>query len=248
MLDATFLHCPGIGPKTERRLWAAGAESWSEYELRREQLGISPASKARLDPLVAESARRLEARDFAWFAEHLPQKEHWRAFPFFSDRVAYLDIETTGGLESSALTVVGLYDGAEMHQLVRGRDLQRFPDFIVDKAMIVTFFGTGFDLPFLRRAYGMEFPQLHVDLCFLLKRLGYRGGLKAIEDRLGITRSEDTQGLSGWDAVRLWNLWRGGNARALEVLLDYNREDVLNMEVLLNWAYPRMVELSRSQE
>jgi uncharacterized protein YprB with RNaseH-like and TPR domain len=87
----------------------------------------------------------------------------------------------------------------------------------------------------------MDFPQLHVDLCFALKRLGYSGGLKRIEEKLGIDRTEETRGLSGWDAVRLWRMYRAGNEKALEVLLTYNREDVLHMENLLQWAYPRLV-------
>ena len=70
-------------------------------------------------------------------------------------------------------------------------------------------------------------------------RLG--GGLKRIEDRLGIDRTEETRGLSGWDAVRLWRMYQAGNERALELLLTYNREDVLHMENLLQWAYPRLV-------
>ena len=28
MLRSTFCHIPGIGPKTERQLWAAGLRSW----------------------------------------------------------------------------------------------------------------------------------------------------------------------------------------------------------------------------
>jgi uncharacterized protein YprB with RNaseH-like and TPR domain len=248
MLDTTYIHCPGIGPKTERRLWSAGARTWADFVALGEDLRLSASQRERISPVVAESLLRLEMGDYAWFARLLPQREHWRAYPVFGGNIAYLDIETTGGMESSSLTVVGLYDGNEMRQFVRGENLQEFPEAIADKAMIVTFFGTGFDLPFLRQAYGMEFPQLHIDLCFLLKRLGYSGGLKLIEDRLGIERSEETQGLSGWDAVRLWYLWRGGNRKALEVLLAYNREDVLNMETLLQWAYPRILAKTLEEE
>jgi len=141
----------------------------------------------------------------------------------------------------SDLTLVGMYDGVEMRQFVRGVNLADFPQAIRDKALIVTFFGTGFDLPFLRRAYNMEFPQLHIDLCFLLKRIGFGGGLKQVERAFGIGRSEETDGLSGWDAVRLWREWRGGRRRSLDTLLEYNREDVLNMQTLLDIAYPMML-------
>ena len=79
-----------------------------------------------------------------------------------------------------------------------------------------------------------------------LKRLGLKGGLKSIEQQLGMDRSEETSGLSGWDAVRLWNLWQAGNEDAGEVLMRYNREDVVNMEYLLQWAYPRMEDMITS--
>lgn len=241
MLDSTYIHCPGIGSKTERKIWEAGARTWSEYRANTGELALSPRLRQAIDPIVHQSMDRLEAGDFAWFAQQIPQREHWRAFPVFGDNIAYLDIETTGGMDAGDLTVVGMYEGAEFHQFVKGRDLHLFPEAIRDKAMLVTFFGSGFDLPFLRHALGMDFPQLHVDLCFLLKRLGLSGGLKRIEDRLGIDRSEQTQGLSGWDAVRLWRMHQAGSEGALETLLAYNREDVLHMENLLQWAYPRMV-------
>src|SRR2546423_1488828 len=167
MLESTFLHCQGVGCKTERKLWELGARTWSEFLETADDLRVSGSMRLRLRQTVAESTLRLEAGDYAWFARMLPQREHWRALPVFRDRIAYLDIETTGGVEPHDLTVVGIYDGRELRQYVRGRNLHEFPKAIADRALLVTFFGTGFDLPFLRRAFGMEFPQLHIDLCFL---------------------------------------------------------------------------------
>jgi uncharacterized protein YprB with RNaseH-like and TPR domain len=241
MLEATYIHCPGVGEITERRLWQAGARTWAEFIAMGERLRLSAKQRSVLEPLIAESQARLCAHDHAWFARHLPAREHWRAFPAFRDRIAFLDIETTGGLEPYDLTLVGLYDGTTLRQFVRGRNLNEFPEAVRDRALLVTFFGTGFDLPFLRRAFRMEFPQLHVDLCFLLKRLGYSGGLKQVERDFGIRRSAETDGLSGWDAVRLWNQWRRGDGEALDTLLAYNAEDVLNMQTLLDAAYPIML-------
>jgi uncharacterized protein YprB with RNaseH-like and TPR domain len=137
--------------------------------------------------------------------------------------------------------MVGVYDGWRMRQYVRGQNLEQFPEALEDAALLVTFFGTGFDLPFLRRAFPrVPLPQMHVDLCFLLKKLGYRGGLKSIETQFGIHRSPATSGLSGWDAVRLWREYRKGRKSSLETLLAYNAEDVRNMAVLLSEGYRRM--------
>lgn len=242
MLESSYIHCPGVGEHTERRLWEMGARTWNEFRESGSSLPLSPKLRTVLTPLVLESVRRLQSGDYAWFAQRLPLREHWRAYPAFRDRVAFLDIETTGGMDPSDLTMVGLYDGQQVHQFVRGRNLADFPDYIREKALIVTFFGTGFDLPFLKRAYRMEFPQLHIDLCFLLKRTGYSGGLKQIEREFGIVRTQDTRGLSGWDAVRLWQEWRRGSRKSLETLLTYNAEDVVNLKELMEIGYALMLE------
>ena len=219
MLDRTFIHCPGIGPKGERKIWESGVKGWEDYAANSEMLTLSELSKSLLDPLVKESILRLASVDFEWFAEKLPPREHWRTYPHFIDRIVYLDIETNGYNGPDDVTIIGVYDGLTCDQFVAGRDLDGFLKYISDRALIVTFFGTGFDLPMLKRAFGIEFPQLHIDLCFLLKRLGLKGGLKSIEQQLGLNRSDETGGLSGWDAVRLWELWQAGNEDAGEVLL-----------------------------
>ncbi len=242
MLESTFIHCPGIGAKSERKLWQAGARNWSELIARQETLRLSRLQRECLVPLVEESIVRLSERDYRWFARAIPQREHWRAYPSFGSRIGYLDIETNGGLDASSLTVAGLYDGYRLRQFVRGDNLHEFPEYMEQFTMLVTFFGTGFDLPFLRRAFHMEFPQLHVDLCFVLKRLGYSGGLKQVEKRFGLKRSDEIDGMSGAGAVQLWYDYRRGNDDALRVLLDYNAQDVLNLEVLLDAAFPRMLE------
>jgi uncharacterized protein YprB with RNaseH-like and TPR domain len=85
--------------------------------------------------------------------------------------------------------------------------------------------------------------RLHIDLCPLLKTLGFRGGLKSIERQVGINRRPETDGLNGMDAVRLWNQYqRGGeNAEeALRLLHRYNEEDVVNLKFLLDFAIPKL--------
>jgi uncharacterized protein YprB with RNaseH-like and TPR domain len=102
----------------------------------------------------------------------------------------------------------------------------------------VTFNGTQFDLPVLR-AYFMDLvlPPLHVDLRFLLARLGYKGGLKKIEPRFGIHRPNEVNGMDGYMAVILWQRYQRGDRTSLDLLLKYNREDVINLEVLMEQAF-----------
>lgn len=242
LLEATYIHAQGIGHTTEQRLWQAGARDWNAYLAAPDtDWPLTRAQRALLTPTILESQERLREEDFRWFAERLPAGEHWRAVPAFGHRLAFLDIETTGGLGESDLTVVGIYDGWRLRQYVQGRNLEQFPEALEDAAILVTFFGTGFDLPFLRRAFpNLDMPQMHVDLCYLLKKLGMKGGLKSIEAQMGIRRSNATSGLSGWDAVRLWFEYKRGREQSLETLLAYNAEDVRNMSDLLAEGYRRM--------
>ncbi|HEY9074410.1 MAG TPA: ribonuclease H-like domain-containing protein, partial [Desulfobaccales bacterium] len=164
--------------------------------------------------------------------------EHWRLFRAFP-RVGYLDIETTGSFWPGLLvTVAGLYDGVVMRQFVQGYNLQEFPKAIKDFDLLVTFNGTQFDLPVLRAYFmDLELPPLHVDLRFLLARLGYKGGLKKIEPRFGIHRPNEVDGMDGYMAVILWQRYQRGDRISLDLLLKYNREDVINLEVLMERAY-----------
>jgi uncharacterized protein YprB with RNaseH-like and TPR domain len=244
LLEATFIHAQSVGRTTEQKLWQAGARNWDAYLARPDaEWPLSRKQSALLTPTIEESRARLAEEDYAWFAERLPQSEHWRGVANFGHRLAFVDIETNGGMNPEDLTVVGIYDGWKMRQFVQGHNLHEAPEALADAAMLVTFFGTGFDIPFLRRAFpdpSLFDDKLHVDLCFLLKKLGYRGGLKSIEQQMGIVRSNATTGLSGWDAVRLWQEYRRGKERSLEVLLEYNAEDVRNMSDLLAEGYRRM--------
>jgi uncharacterized protein YprB with RNaseH-like and TPR domain len=162
--------------------------------------------------------------------------------------VLYLDIETDGGTDFDNVTVIGVSDGETLRQFVRGENLLDFPDFVDEAALLVTYFGGGFDLPVLRRAFPrMRFDQLHLDLCPTLRRLGLSGGLKSVEAQVGLSRSAETTGLGGWDAVRLWREWRWGREESLRKLLAYNGEDVTNMIPLAELAYRNLRERAQSR-
>ena len=246
MLTSTFVHVQGVGYATERRIWEMGAVTWSHYLDTHSELPLSEGKKALILPRVEESVSRLENRDHSYFARALPSRDHWRALSEFGDELAYLDIETTGCNAHDQITVIGLYDGYDMRAFVRGINLDDFPAAVSKFKMLATFCGSSFDLPFIRRSFpALNLDQLHVDLCFLLKRLGFSGGLKQIEGRLGIRRRPETVGLDGYDAVRLWNAHLRGSDEALDLLLAYNEEDVVNMETLLAHG---CAELAKKQE
>jgi uncharacterized protein len=232
MLDHTFIHIQGIGEKTERQIWCNGIRTWDDYLQCPDP--VLPKGK---DGFIREELRnsishRGEAR---FFAERLPSCEAWRLYDSFRGRAVYLDIETSGGFMGvDEITVIGMYDGTLMRSFVSGVDLQDFECAVAEFDLIVTFNGSCFDLPFIRRSFpNISLPRGHIDLRYPLKKLGYRGGLKRIEKEMGIERQDGIEGLDGFDAVRLWRDYQWGDDHALEVLIEYNRADVVNMELLM---------------
>jgi len=112
----------------------------------------------------------------------------------------------------------------------------------------VTFNGTTFALPVLLATVpGLPLDQPHIDLCLLGRQLGCRGGLKAIEVQFGIQRPSEVLGMSGADAVQLWNRWRHSRDEgARERLLAYNEADCVNLQPLADIFYCRMVQQEQS--
>jgi len=239
MLKRTFIHLPGVGPRREGHFWRQGLHTWEDFLAARRIRGLS---RDRLGWLKAELQGSLEhLEDAGYFAQRLHAGEHWRLFQHFRPRTAYLDIETTGTVWPGLLvTVVGLYDGHnhKMRQFVQGYNLQKFPEILSEFDLLVTFNGTQFDLPVLRAYFpDLILPPAHVDLRFLMARLGFKGGLKKIEPRFGIHRPKEVNGMDGYMAVLLWQRYQRGDKGALDLLLTYNREDVVNLEVLMDAAF-----------
>lgn len=240
VLRQTFLHVRGVGHRTEARLWRSGIHAWGEFTPRAVPPRVPRSLALRIEAELRVSADALQRGRGAYFAAALPSAEHWRAWPEFRNAIAYLDIETTGlSVGRDALTVVGVYDGRRRMSFVQGENLDELTRALRPVKMLVTFNGSRFDVPFLRRV----FPQvpwrrfLHVDLLHPLRRLGFRGGLEAIERDLGIERSDETSGLVGRDAVRLWHAFLDGHDGARDLLIRYNLEDVVHLEPLAALSY-----------
>jgi len=133
---------------------------------------------------------------------------------------------------------LGILDSDGYKSYVRDENLEDLREALERYTLIVTFNGASFDLPFLEYHFGRLFGHVaHFDLRYPLRRLGYRGGLKAIEADLEAGRPSELAGLSGFDAVRMWSLWRGGDSGALETLIRYNAEDVASLPSLAESAY-----------
>ncbi len=152
---------------------------------------------------------------------------------------AYLDIETTGFSRYYCdLTVIGV-------ALENGREcqtVQLLEDSLSKKRLlkalkgvdeIYTYNGSRFDLPFIKAQLGVDLKECfkHTDLMYDCWRQNLKGGLKVVEQLLGIERK--LKEADGYMAVLLWyNYVNSSNKQALQTLLDYNEEDVVNLRVL----------------
>ncbi len=145
---------------------------------------------------------------------------------------AYLDIETSYDNE---ITVIGIFiEGKGVFQLIKPAiTADRLLEYLDGVEIIYTFNGLRFDIPLIRQSLGIDLKSLFpiVDLHVECKKKRLGGGLKKLEKIFGIRRT--TEGLSGFDAMRLWENYKKFNdLKSLFLLLRYNEEDILNLAKL----------------
>jgi uncharacterized protein YprB with RNaseH-like and TPR domain len=152
---------------------------------------------------------------------------------------AYLDIETTGLSPTECMiTVVGMYicngEDTKVVQLV-GKDITKdsLSSALEGVNVLHTYNGSRFDLPFIHGCIGIDLNRMfpHRDLMYDCWKNNLYGGLKAVERQLGIERK--LKDMDGWEAVKLW--WKyveSFDLEALNKLLEYNKEDVVNLKTL----------------
>ena len=152
---------------------------------------------------------------------------------------AYLDIETTGlNPFSCQITVVGIYlTGEGQDEVIQLVGDKVNPDSLLGALggvrTLHTYNGSRFDLPFIDVHHRVDLANRfrHVDLMYDCWRKNLYGGLKVVERQLGISRR--VKDVNGYEAVRLW--WAyvyDHDDAALKKLLEYNREDVVNLKTL----------------
>jgi uncharacterized protein YprB with RNaseH-like and TPR domain len=241
VIDGAFGFVPGVGPARERQLWSLGIRSWREFP--EEGTVLAPALDARIRMGIDEMNALIDEQAWTEIARRLPKRDVWRLFPHLEVDACYLDIETTA---DGRVTVIGVYDPKGGPRLyVRGHNLG---DFVREPqpTAIVTFNGASFDVPILERTFPeWSAPPIHIDLRNVFRLLDERGGLKAIEERLGFGRPAHLQGVNGADAIVDWNAFRRSrDSKALWRLLEYNLYDVVQMRSLAEVACERLAQRS----
>jgi len=238
-IENSFIPVRGVGETTERRLWENGVTHWDEFD--GSVVGSTLAD--RIETFIDEGRTHLDRGNVSVFAEALPAASRWRCYENVSDETCFLDIETTGlSAETNDVTTVSLHQGGETKTFVKERDLtsHRLTRELEEAALLVTFNGQRFDVPFLETCFDVTIDVPHVDLMYPCKKIGLDGGLKPIEQELGIDR--DMPDISGRDAVRLWREYERGDDGALETLIEYNRADTANLEPLMEIVADRLHE------
>jgi hypothetical protein len=216
---------------------------WDDVDPAGRLPGMGPAVQRRLVEAIGDARAALAAGDSGYFQRRLPSREAWRIHGDFREGARYLDIETDGLSWGARITVIGVADAGRARAFVAGRDLEQFATFMKGATLLVTFNGKAFDVPFLRQAFPwVRLPAAHIDLMHVYRALGLRGGLKRVERQVGMHRG-GLDGVDGAYAVALWRRHLAGDPRALQALVRYNLEDVVNLRYLMDWAYNRSLEI-----
>jgi uncharacterized protein YprB with RNaseH-like and TPR domain/predicted nuclease with RNAse H fold len=243
MLQQTFIHIPGIGKETERGLWKHGIHNWDDADRFEKRFGaVGTRLHQKLDEYIPLSREAVRLKNAGFFERLSKLGEAWRIFPQFADECVYLDIETTGlSAVFDSVTMVGLYDGRKYMAFVEGDNLQELPAQLRNYSVVVTFNGANFDLRFLRLAFPeIKLPPIHIDLRWVTRKLGVKGGLKSVEEKFGLKRAGSVEDLTGYDATVLWAKHLRGEKSALEQLIQYNTEDVVHLKAIMELSYDQL--------
>jgi len=193
----------------------------------------------RVDNLLKEFEREFKKLN-------LSEKEKWQVYFYFPSHILFVDIETEGlSKEKNDITLIGIYKEGKYYPFIKNLNLDKALKFLAYTPIWITFGGENFDVPFIKKTFPqLKTPLIHIDLFFLAKEVGLRGGLKKIEKMLGIVRK--TEGLNGYDAVKLWKKWvEEKDKNALKKLIIYNKEDVVNLKKIMDYV---IIKLRKTEE
>ena len=247
MIRSTFCHLPGISTKKEQQIWQNGIFTWDHFLEKKAVKRISEEKKKFFDGKIRQAKKALYSQDSSFFLEKLKPNQMWRLYDFFKEEAVFLDIEASSSTEEGYITVIGLFDGITTKVMVRNINLDEkmLKKELEKYKIIVTFNGSSYDLPMLNKKYEKLLPNIpHIDLRHLCAKVGLRGGLKMIEQELGIRRQNIiVERLYGGDPVQLWRMFLGsGDDYFLNLLVEYNEEDCINLKQIAGIAYQRMKE------
>ena len=243
MIQKSFLFLDGIKERTEHNIWNQGINNWDSFLGADRVKGIGKLRKGYYDRQLKRANSELYGLNSEYFLR-FPQSEMWRLYGFFKDECVFLDIETTGVEKSDDITVIGLYDGLETKTMIEGinMDFYKLKRELMKYKLIVTFNGSTFDVPFIKKRYPKLLPNIpNFDLRVACNRVGLNGGLKEIERKMGIKRNKVIEKMYGGDVLLLWKMFRAsGDEHYLRLLVEYNEDDVFNLKKIADYVYDKL--------
>ena len=238
MIQESFVFLEKCSTVRENSFWRQGIKDWREFLMRKKVIGVASAKKEFYNRKIREAQQALSEDNAAYFIGKLPAKEMWRLYAYFKEECCFLDIETDS---YGRITVVGISNYYNTNTFVRGFNLEKglLEKELSKYKLLITFNGGAFDLPKLRKQLQLEVKMPHIDLKPLCVKLELKGGLKEVENFLNLKRPAHLYG----NPVDLWKAFHAsGDREYLELLVDYNKEDIENLKGVMNVVYRMMRE------
>lgn len=238
MIQESFVFLEKCSATRENSFWKQGIKDWHEFLLREKIKGIASAKKEFYNRKIREAQQALAEDNTAYFVGKLPAKEMWRLYPHFKENCCFLDIETDS---YGKVVVVGISNYYKTNTFVKGFNLEKnlLERELEKYKLLVTFNGGAFDLPKLKKQLLLEVKMPHIDLKPLCVKLNLKGGLKEVEKMLNLRRPSHLYG----NPVELWKAFHAsGDKEYLQLLVDYNTEDVENLKGAMDFVFKRMRE------
>ena len=229
MIRRSFVILEKIGRRKEHTFWQQGILTWNDFLQRSVIKDISPQKKKYYDRKIKDAQQALVANNSAYFKTILPARETWRLYSYFSEECGFLDIETDS---LGRITIVGVSNYYQTNTFVQGFNLEKrnLETALGQFKLLVTFNGASFDLPKLKKQFGVTLAIPHLDLKPLCVQLGWKGGLKEVEKMLDLKRPAQLYG----NPVDLWKAFHAsGDREYLDLLIDYNTEDTENLKMIV---------------
>ena len=238
MIRNSFIFLERISKKKEQNIWQQGVKDWQDFIKREKVKGISKEKKFYYNRKLQEAQQELFAENPLYFIKKLPQIEMWRLYDYYKDEACFLDIEIDS---YGKIVLAGISDYYNTNFFVKGFNLNKkqIEQELKKFKLVITFNGSAFDLPKLKKELKIETNQPHLDLKQLCVNLGLIGGLKEVERILNLKRPKNLYG----NPIILWKAFHAsGDNEYLDLLIEYNREDIENLKLIADYIYKKMSE------
>tara|TARA_Y100000310_G_C20570828_1_gene757925 strand:- start:130 stop:765 length:636 start_codon:yes stop_codon:yes gene_type:complete len=207
MIRKSFIFLDKISFKTEQNIWQQDINDWDIFLKTKKIKGISSLRKHYYDRQIQEAKKQLFKENSTYFTTLLPKKETWRLYQYFKEETCFLDVEVDS---QGKIILLGIADNDQTKILIKNVNLE--PETTQTELnkykLIITFNGSSFDLPKLKKQLKLNRPQ----------------------------------NLKG-SPVGLWKTFHAsGDQEWLDLLIDYNKEDIENLQAITNYCYRELIK------